>query len=192
MVSVFALPLFVAGCASSGPHVCEGPNVVVYGARQPVVNDVCAGARAAFDFLAPLGLDLPRELKIDVLSTMPRDIGTEVAACYSMASHRVSLLRYDVFARHERWLGVPPQRELYQSIVTHEVTHAIVSCHVGERPLGLTAAEYVGNVAMFATMDPAMRDRVLAANLGSTGFDDEYQVTLLSYVFNQTAFGVDA
>lgn len=188
---ILAAVLSGSACTTAGRLACASTSVVVSGAAGGVGGTVCAGAEDAFSFLEPLGLQLPHQVQIDLAPAMPAGLGEDVAACTSTASRRITLLQYPAFMRHEVWMGVPPQRALYRSIVTHEVVHAIVRCHVGDRKLAVAASEYIAYVAMFATMDPALRDRVLAAHPG-TGFDHVSQATLLAYAFDPTGFGAEA
>lgn len=187
------------GCAMHAPVEaaatrCEGvaADVSATGARDSPVQAICAGVRDAIGFLAPLGLTLPPRVTVEAVDAMPAGLGRGVVGCFERASGRVEVLRYEAFLQSGRWLGVEPDLAAYRSVVAHEVTHAILHCHLpDDEALPRVAHEYVAYVVMLATMDAALRELVLLAYPGE-GFDDVSQVNLLSYVFDPVAFGVEA
>jgi hypothetical protein len=189
----------VEGCAEvamapSGTVVCRGVpvGVSVAGARDGAAQAICEGARDAFHFLAPLGLAQPLSLAIEAVESMPQELGRGVVGCFDSSSDRVVILRHDAFERRGRWLGVEPDLAVYRSVVAHEVTHAILRCHLADDDrLPRIAHEYAAYVVMLATLDPARLDLVLAAYPGE-GVDHVSQITVLSYVFDPVAFGVEA
>jgi hypothetical protein len=189
----------MAGCAThvpgpAGPARCEGvaADVSATGARGLAAQAICDGVRDAFGFLAPLGLAHPSHLAVEAVDAMPPGLGRGVVGCFERSSGRVEVLSYEAFERSGRWLGVEPDLAAYRSVVAHEVTHAILHCHLpDDDALPRVAHEYVAYVVMFATMNAALRELVLMAYPGE-GFDDVSQINLLSYVFDPVAFGVEA
>ena len=64
-------------------------------------------------------------------------------------------------------------------------------CNDGRSDVSWHGKEYVAYVAMFATMDPVLRERILLAVPG-TGFDTVAQITPLSLAFDPEGFATDA
>jgi hypothetical protein len=62
---------------------------------------------------------------------------------------------------------------------------------LGERRLPSAAHEHVADVTMFATMDAATREQVLAA-MPAQGFDTVSKFNDITYAFDPMAFGVEA
>lgn len=56
-----------------------------------------------------------------------------------------------------------PMRDVYDSLIIHEVTHAILREHVGRRRLPVAAHEYVAYAIQVASMPRATRRLFLAA-----------------------------
>lgn len=164
---------------------------MVAGGGRDEAAAACAGARDAVAFLTPAGATVPDRIVIELVAEMPAGLPPGAVGCYAMASEHVVVLRFEAFERRRTWMGVPVERPMHRSIVTHEVAHAISRCHIGPRRLSLLAHEYLAYVTMFATMPPDLRDRVLAHYPG-TGYDHDSQINILDYVFDPAAFGAEA
>jgi hypothetical protein len=176
--------------AAREPFHCPASPAVVSGASATEAAIVCDGARAATEFLLQAGVTLPVELPIDVVPTLPEAVPRDAAGCYATARGRVLLLPLQTFEQRGTWLGVTADRALYRSVAAHEVAHAIAGCQKGPRPMTKLAHEVLANVTMYATMQPALREQLLAAHPG-TGYDHERQIGILDYVFDPARFGAD-
>ena len=187
------LPLSLAAVAVNGREAvrCPGAPVVLSGASAAEVDVVCDAARVAAEFLLQAGASVPSELPIDVVPALPEGVPRDAAGCYATDSGRVMLLPLELFERRRAWLGVAADRALYRSVATHEVAHAIARCQKRSRPPSKLAHEYLANVVMYATMEPAQRERLLAAHPG-TGYEHERQIGILDYVFDPALFGANA
>ena len=97
--------------------------------------------------------------------------------CFLRDSHRVQLLKLVDFEAVGRWWGEPAGRALYRSAAAHEVAHAVVACHA-DPALPVPAHEYVAYVVMFATMEPALRVRLLARYPGR-GFGSVLEINTI-------------
>lgn len=164
---------------------------MVAGAGATEFAAACTGARDAVSFLAPAGVAMPDRIVIELVAEMPPGLPPGAVGCYAVESQRVIVLRFEAFERRRIWMGEPVARPMHRSIVTHEVAHAVTRCHIGARRLSLLAHEYLAYVTMLATMPAELRDRVLAHYPG-TGFDHEWQINILDYVFDPAAFGAQA
>ncbi len=171
---------------------CLGPYGVNVRAEATVdAQAVCDGALRAIDFLARAGLSPPPELTIDVVEQLPGDMRDLAVGCYVRDTRRIVLLSYDAFEATGSWLRSPVDRELYRSAASHEMAHAVVGCNAASPELPVPAHEYVAYVAMFATMEPAVRQRVLA-RFGGTGFDSTLQINTVVYLVDPLQFAADA
>lgn len=187
-----ALPLAALAQPDAQPTTaCPGLPVVVQAAEAADAALTCAGAAAAFAFMAPLGLTLPPQVRVELVSQLPPDLRADAVGCYAMHSRRTYVLSRERFFARRQWFSLPTSDALYQSIVAHEVAHAVVGCHIGERPLPTAAHEYVAYVVMFATMDPPTRQAALQVNPGQ-GYDHDAQINDLQYAFDPMRFGVEA
>jgi hypothetical protein len=79
---------------------------------------------------------------------------------------------------------------MYRSLAAHEVAHALAACNFAVREPTIQAKEYVAYVAMFATMDPVVRARVLRAIPGQ-GFQSESRINEIAYLFDPMRFGAE-
>jgi hypothetical protein len=180
-----ALPLTLDCAAAPGVRV-QGP------ALQPAEADlVCAGGARAFGLLQDLGLALPARTTVTLVARMPGELRGRALGCYEPDDGSVLLLDRAAFDATGGWFGQPPDDELYRSAATHELAHAVIGCQPRPRPLPVPAHEYAAYVAMFATMQPALRARILARDPGH-GFDQALQINSLVYAVDPLHFAVEA
>ncbi len=86
---------------------------------------------------------------------------------------------------------MPIDARMQRSVAAHEVAHALAACNFAASRPPVHAQEYVAYVVMLATMDPALRGRVLEANPGD-GFATVSTIGELLYAFDTQRFGVEA
>ena len=170
---------------------CDGADVRVWAADLEDAAVACDGARRAMAFLASLGLATDTVIELEMQPKLPPGLRASAVGCYNRRTHRVTVLTYAEFLKRGTWFEVPVDRELHRSAVAHEVAHAVVGCQPGEAGLALPAHEYMAYAAMFGTMEPALRERVLA-NYAGTGFDNDAQINSLMYAFDPMRFGANA
>lgn len=170
---------------------CPGFNLQVLAAHPADFQDACSGAQAALNFFTTNGFQGGQQLLIEVVDKLPEAAGPAAVACYLIEEKRILILSYEVFGKRQSWFEIPVSRELYRSLASHEVAHALAASNfAGFRPT-LQAQEYVAYVVMFATMNPDLRSRILRA-LPGTGFDHEIQITAIFYMLDPLVFGVEA
>ena len=172
-------------------HLCPGLNLQVLAAHPADFQDACSGAQAALNFFTAHGFQVGQQLLIEVVDKLPEAAGPAAVACYLIEHQRILILSYEVFGKRQSWFEIPVSRELYRSLASHEVAHALAASNfAGLRP-ALQAQEYVAYAVMFATMNPDLRTRILQA-LPGTGFDHEIQITAIFYALDPLVFGVEA
>jgi hypothetical protein len=178
--------------APSEPRPCPSvPSVHVAAADQRDVDLACDGALAAVRFFEARGLRVFGHLELDVRAALPPDTGPSAAGSWRPAEARAVILDGATLRRRRTWFGVPIDAGIYRSVATHEVAHALAASNfVAPRP-PIHAQEYVAYTVTLATMDPALRERVLRANPGD-GFATVSTIGELLYAFDSQRFGVES
>ena len=175
-------------------HACRAnPQVVVQSvpidARD--AETVCEGVERALQFLARAGLASPPATTVELVQQLPPELGDRALGCYLRNEGKIQLLTYRQFEGGGEWFKMQRDRELYRALAAHEMAHAVVGCHSEPRKLPVPAHEYVAYVVMFATLEPELRDRMLARFPGR-GFGSTLQINAINHLANPSQFGVDA
>lgn len=179
------------GSAQSSEIRCDARNVSVRSPDPADANVACDGARDAMGFLAAQGLDVVRDISIDLEPKLPRVAGTSAAGCYLESERRVVILTFSEFKKFETWLRVPIDASLYRGLVAHEVAHALGACNFRVDKPSIQAKEYIAYVTMLATMAPALREQVLS-QFPERGFEGDWQMNTTIYLADPMQFGVRA
>jgi Family of unknown function (DUF6639) len=170
---------------------CDTPNVLVHSPQRADALIACEGARDATAFLASQGFEVTGNVAVDVVGALPADASPSAAGCYLAAEKRAVVLAYSEFSGYGTWFEVAIDPALYRSLVAHEVAHSIAANNFTLASPAVQAHEYIAYVTMFATMSPALRDRVLSKYPGN-GFEDDAQMNATIYLFDPMRFGVQA
>src|SRR5512139_2078818 len=136
---------------------CAGGVVLVRSADGADASLVCGASRDAVAFLESQGLTAPAEVSIEVARKLPEIADPSAAGCYLKRENRVIVLGYAEFKNFGTWFGLPIDRDLYRSLVVHEVAHAVGACNFRAESPPIEATEYLAYVTMFATMSPSLR-----------------------------------
>ncbi len=174
------------------PRPCPSvPSVHVAAADPHDADLACDGALAAVRFFEARGLRTFGPLEVDVRTALPPDVGAHAAGCWRPAEGRAVILDGATFRRRRTWFGVPIDARMYRSVAAHEVAHALAGCNFAASRPPVHAQEYVAYVVTLATMDAALRERVLRANPGD-GFATVSTIGELLYAFDTQRFGVES
>lgn len=163
--------------------------VVVHGDHDAA--DVCAGAHRALSFFAGHGLGLREPVTLEVVAQLPAPAPSTAAGVFLAGDRRIYMLSYSAFHRFRTWFKLPIDRAMYQSLAAHEVAHAITEANFQIAHPSIHAREYLAYVALFATMTPALRTRILNAIPGQ-GFEDEGRISFIVYMFDPMLFGAQS
>lgn len=174
----------------AGPG-CGLEQLRIVGANERDAADVCAGAARALSFYAEHGLALTKPVTLAVASQLPPGLPPTAAGIFLTGERRIHMLSFDAFRQFRTWLRLPIDRSMYQSLVAHEVAHAVTDANFLIPRPSIHAKEYLAYVALFATMTPALRERVLHAIPGQ-GFADEGRISFIVYMFDPMFFGAQA
>ena len=173
-------------------HRCPGGiDILVRAADADDAQMACDGATRALAFLSAAGIEAPPQTTIDIVRQLPGELAGKAVGCYLRQSRNILLLDYRTFEAGGRWFRVPVSRELYRAVAAHETAHAVIGCHTEPKGLPVAAHEYVAYVVLFATLEPGLRDQMLAQFPGS-GFRTTLQISDVNHLVNPSQFGADA
>jgi hypothetical protein len=149
-----------------------------------------ADARAA---LAPLGIAPERPVRVELAPR--RADGRGLAAAFGSYDTRHGVVRLRPLAAYlagaEGGFAQPPSAALWASYAVHEFTHALVDPHLAHTPSRLVTHEFVAYATQLATLEPALRARILR-HYDARRFTDEQGVNAVTYGFAPHRFGVRA
>lgn len=180
------------GAARAAVAVPCGSTIVTVSSRDPRdAEDLCRGARAAFEWFRAYGLDTVDPIVLEIVDQLPSEGNPSAVGCFDRVARRAHALAYAVFGSKPSWLGLPIDRDLYASVATHELAHALTACTAATYPLATHASEYIAYVAMFSTMPEGARAAVLDAH-PDADFVSEWDITDVAYGLDPVRFGVAA
>lgn len=182
----------MAGATPSIPQTeCrfEKLRVIVSSDRDAV--DVCEGARRALSFFAGHDLGLHDPVTLEVVDKLPPSAPPAAAGVFLAGERHIYMLSFKAFRQFRTWFKIPIDRDIYQSLAAHEVAHAVTDANFRIAKPGIHAKEYLAYVALFATMTPSLRGRILRAIPGQ-GFEDEDRISFIVYMFDPMFFGAQS
>lgn len=142
---------------------CPPERITVEADTKALATRICAVARRATAQAAVCGYGLDRDIRITVV---PRIIGMNgnPLACFKAAQLTIEVLRPEATAAsltpHSAY-SLLPIDALYDSLIVHEMTHAVFS-PAGPRTVEtVVAQEYLASSFQIASMQPDVRRRLL-------------------------------
>jgi len=152
---------------------------------------ICDAANEIRAFFRAYGIDIRRSIRIRA-SNGQADPALPHIGAYALESKTVRLIGLDR-ARHQvpenTLFGLPLNTTLYQSVVVHELAHAVANQHFADSRPSLVAQEYIAYAAQLSTMDAATRQRILTSNRlpPYQGIDE---MSSIYYAMNPSGFGI--
>jgi hypothetical protein len=139
---------------------------------------------------APIAVAFAERVEIDLGPETLRVLGFSDRATRTI--HVTSMAAAWLSDPDRLMFRLPVDEELHTSLIAHELAHAILkdNYHTGVAP-SLVCDEYVAYVTQFATMDPAMRARVLAG-YPPGDFASAEEITQVCLMMTPHEFGVRA
>lgn len=126
---------------------------------------VCEGARRAVKLLATCGLQVRRPLHLSIVDKLPVLPRADELGYFNRRTSQAVVLEFErcrqIVAAAGRF-GVPMTPNLYQSLVSHELAHAVVAQQENAVVLRRVAHEYVAYVIQMQSMDAATRDSIMS------------------------------
>jgi len=152
----------------------------------------CTGAARAMTYMLDNGFREPGEIKIRIVDSLEEnqvpvahghfDPKTSIATVMSRSVYRDSRVQNHV-------LGQPMDGELYASIFSHEVAHAVAHENFAVEKPPTVAHEYIAYTVQLATLPDDLRSRILTAIPG-TGFEHVGEISELYMAFDPDRFAV--
>lgn len=166
--SIF-LFLLIAGNASA--RDCEGISIHAPIADQNEVQRVCQAAQDATELLRQCGIESSKAINISIKEKLVHPSGFPAFAFFHSPSNQIEITDFDAFKK----LIQPgsayyklPSRDLYESLIAHEVTHAITSPLIRDSDCTSVAHEYIAAVIQVSSMSDGSRQILLNAFPRST------------------------
>jgi len=171
---------------------CAGTSVSVRGADRAEVECACQGVVAAVRFLASLGLDTSAAAEVRLVEALPAIQGGAAAyGCKVKADDRIYVLNLSECRKLPLAADVPVDAAVHRGLVAHEVGHHIAAANFKVARPTIVAHEYIAYVTMFAALEPAARERLLARFPGE-GFESAREIGLTVYLLDPNRFGAQA
>ena len=171
---------------------CAGTSVSVRGVDRAEVESACQGVVAAVRFLASLGLDTSAPAEVRLVEALPAIQGGAAAyGCKVKADDRIYVLNLSECRKLPLAADVPVDAAVHRGLVAHEVGHHIAAANFKVARPTIVAHEYIAYVTMFATLEPAARERLLARFPGE-GFESAREIGLTVYLLDPNRFGAQA
>ena len=154
--------------ANAAERPCPGIAAVVTFSHPEDKKVACLGAYDAMAFLEAHGFRLGGPIKINMVARLIEKTAGDSLGYFDPRDGEVYVLGFSsLLQRDARTLGLPMDRDLHQSLVAHEVAHAIANRNFLTEDPPLAAHEYIACVTQLATMPPGHRARVLTRFSGN-------------------------
>ena len=182
----------LAESATSDMIPCADTPVEVYTHDLHDRRLLCDAARQTVRFLQRYDMTRRQLLRVRVQQDPEaHQRGLEFGS-YNRTTGEVKLLSFGAFQGQYddyRTFRVPVSRALYRSFGVHEIAHAVADDNFQVSPVPWLAQEYIAAVVQFATMDPALRSRILE-RYHLSGFDTPASISSIYYQLDPGAFAI--
>ncbi len=169
-LAIFVLLLLIAwlpACFAAQEFRCDNrPEVVVSAADPAGIEEICASAARAIDFLAKYRLPPKRTIRFEIVEETIDSHGYLAYGCYDSRKDLIRIMSYRAIlngAEDPRMYGEPFDREHYQGAIAHELTHAIFQQHLQIEQPSIAAQEYLAHSAQLAVLPEVRRLGIIKA-----------------------------
>lgn len=194
-MSLAMVTVLAAGPALATTQKCPTENdatVVIDFSLQSDFTAACTGAARALTYMLDKDFREPPEISIRIIDSLQENSVPVAHGHFDAKTKTATVMSRTVYqdARvQNRVLGLPMDTELYSSIFTHEVAHAIAHENFAVEKPPTVAHEYIAYTVQLATLPDALRNRILTAIPG-TGFEHEREISELYMAFDPDRFAV--
>ncbi len=180
------------GTTMANHRPCPNSKVVVALSQSEDCETACTGAIDAISFLEANGFRLAGPINIHPMGRITDEILANAFGYFDSRTERIYVQSFSASQGAVQGLGIfglPMDRNLYRSIVIHEVAHLIaIQNFTMESPSG-AAQEYIAYVTQLATMPPSLRGRILA-NFPGEGFRASMEISSIYYMLSPQKFAI--
>ncbi len=180
------------GTAKADHRPCPNPKAVVALSQPEDCETACAGAIDAISFLEANGFRLAGPINVHPMGAITEEILADAFGYFDSRTGRIHVQNFSASKEAVQGLGIfglPMDRDLYRSIVVHEVAHLIASHNFTMESPPRAAQEYIAYVTQLATMPPSLRDRILA-NFPGEGFRASMEISSIYYMLSPQKFAI--
>lgn len=164
MASMLVLLLLIAGNAFA--RDCEGISIHAPSVDQNEVESVCRAAHHAIELLRQCGIETSKGINISVQEKLVHPSGFPVFAFFHSPENQIEITDFEAFKKlikPDSAYSKLPARALYESLIAHEVTHAIAYQLIQDSNCPNVAHEYIAAVIQMSSMDEDARQIFLDA-----------------------------
>ncbi|MHA7828501.1 MAG: DUF6639 family protein [Roseovarius sp.] len=156
---------FFAPSIPAASIICEDDKFSVYGASPDQAEAVCSVLVSAKALLADCGIAQTFPLDIHIVRQLRGDSGIALLGTCLPEDGRIEILSRADFRERlvkDGPLASIPQKELYDSFIVHELTHALYFQTMSKRPQCRAANEYIASAMQIAYLTEESRDAFLS------------------------------
>ncbi len=199
LIAIIGVVVLLAGsligsAAKAYHQPCSNSMVVVTLSQPEDCKIACAGVIDALSFLETNGFRLPGPIHIDPMERITEGVSADALGYFDSQTVRVYVRNFSASQEVVQGLGIfglPMNRDLYRSVVVHEVAHLIAGHNFAMESPSRVAQEYIAYVTQLATMPPGLRNLILT-NFPGEGFQTSMQINSIIYMFSPEKFAVEA
>jgi hypothetical protein len=189
------LPLIFLGTpVHAETRECPGSaTVIVYDEHRDYVM-ACSAAAKTIGFFREMGFMAETPMMISMKDSVQLEQGFAGEA-YGHCDPALGYIEVISYDRHERlktrdqMFGVRLNPALHESIIVHEVAHALADIHFSVLEIPGAVHEYIAYVAQIATLPEVTRRNVLR-RYADAAFHDEKAINFFTYLDGPQIFGV--
>jgi len=176
--------------------ICSSGNISISGSNRTDVIQTCRAVKDALPFLKNVGLKLPTDVKINVVSNLLAEDSEQCElARYDGHQCAILILEFNAACKAAERVSSQPlmvamNRPLWRSYVVHELTHAAIHASCGQVCPDRAAHEYIAAVAQISSMPAHLRREILGSYRKLEGFSNKAEISEIYYALNPCQFMV--
>lgn len=163
-----ALAISIAGgldAKSTPPHACSGVPVDVKGDGAPGTEAaVCRAASTVVQLLGECGLNLKDRVRVEVVAGRLDHCGLSVFGTFDPEARQVRVSSPEIckgLVKADSIFSKVPTEAVFESIVVHELAHAIVTARRPDKPISRAAQEYIAYAMQIRSLPEGDRAALL-------------------------------
>ena len=156
--------LLVAGALAASAETrveCAGTAVSARAPDRETALHACEAATAATRFLSGMGLDVSAPIDLRIVDALPEGAGAGAIGCFLRERRTAGVLIESECRNPAAVFELPMSKALHQSVIAHEIGHAIAGANFRVARPEPVAQEYIAYLTQLATMPPDLRERAL-------------------------------